>query len=274
MTNRRIAAALLLVTALAACGSDSDEANGISVDKPIGVPAPGPAPEASLPVAPSVAKSASIRTEVASKDLDRAAQTVVDVATSPKVGGFLVSSVIDLDSGYGNGNILVKVPANTFEQVVADIGAVGALRHQQLDGQDLTADVLRANAAVHRAHRDVASLLTRLEAATDARSRFEIRSQLQTARDRLAGLQDRKTYDEARTAYSPVEVTLTASRPPPAPDKPVVAQALETATSITMGILSGALLVAAVVVPLGIFLLLGYLGLAPLVRRLRPRPTV
>ncbi|HEX2294866.1 MAG TPA: hypothetical protein VHN37_06110 [Actinomycetota bacterium] len=132
MRLRRIQAVLVLAAlAIGACGGD-DADTGITVEEPIGAPEPGIAS-----AAPSVEKSARVDMEVARAQLSEAAQAVVDLATSPKVGGFLTSSVVDVQDAYGSAIVLVQVPAERFEQTVADLSRIGDVVRQEMAGEQL-----------------------------------------------------------------------------------------------------------------------------------------
>ena len=146
---RQVAMGLMVAgLALGACGGD-DADHGVTVDDPIG----GPETDVSYdaPAAgPAISKSASIDVEVPRSELGESAQAVVDLATSPKVGGFLVSSVLDLEEGYGSGAILVEVPSERFEASVVELSAIGDLRRQEMSGADLTYDLAAATTKEQR----------------------------------------------------------------------------------------------------------------------------
>ena len=133
MRLRRIMVALAVAAlGLGACGGDSEDA-GIAVEEPIGAPEPDPA----LETTPSVAKTARIELEVARGRVADAAQAAVDLATSPKIDGYLTSSVIDLEDGHGSAVVLVHVPVDRFEQAVADLGGIGEITRQEMAGRQL-----------------------------------------------------------------------------------------------------------------------------------------
>ena len=74
----------------------------------------------------------------------------------------------------------------------------------------------------------------------------------------------------AGVAYSPIDVSITAAAPPPPPEKPAFEQALETAKTISLGIVSGLLLGASVALPIGVVLLAVYLVAMRIMRRFKP----
>lgn len=128
--RRNLVGVMVLTLALAACGGDSDDA-GVAVDEI----AAAPEPESGLETSPAVAKSGRVEMEVGRAEVGEAAQAVVDLATSPKVGGFLTSSVVDLGDGYGAAAILVHVPNEHFEQTVAGLGSIGEVTRQEMAGE-------------------------------------------------------------------------------------------------------------------------------------------
>ena len=284
MAFRRIALSILVVAALAAaCASDEPEA-GISVDEPIGAPDGGGEYDgsstassssgeraASVDPGPSVIKDASVAMEVASDELTAAAQKIVDLTTGPRVDGYLVSSVVDLENGYGYGEVAVKVPSSRFEQVVGDLASIGRITLQRLQGEDLSSDFLQARASVARAEDDIASLLRQLDKTDDAAVRFQIRQDIADAKHELARFQQNETYIRGETAYSNVEVALEGTRPAPPPAEPVFERALGTAKAISLAIGSGLVLAAGVLIPLGVVAFLLYLIGGPIVRKLKPR---
>jgi hypothetical protein len=278
MAFRRIALPLLVVVALTAGCGDDDDSGGVALDRPIGAPESGSTYETaagrattSIDADTSVVKSASVEVDVVQDELNSAAQAVIDLATASKVGGFLVSSVVDVDEGYGSGRVVVKVPAPRFEHVVGELNTVGEITRQELEGQDLAGEFLKTQSSVRVARSRTAALLKRLQRTDDPAVKFELREDLVASKERLQALQQNESYIEAQTAYSTIQVSLTGKEPPPAPAKPAFERALATAKTISVAIASGAVLAAGVIVPIGLLLVGLYLVAAPVVRRLKPR---
>ncbi|MEA2446896.1 MAG: hypothetical protein QOK47_533 [Actinomycetota bacterium] len=279
MAFRRMAISLMLVAlGAAACGGDDEglDSGGISVDDPIGAPdtVPGSVsadPPGSIDEGPSVVKTATVDVDVAKEGLNSAAQAVVDLATSPRIGGFLVTSVVDLDAGYGLANVAVQVPSTRFEQVVGELGDIGEVTRQELHGQDLSPDFLATQTRLHQVRRQISRLLGRLQSSVDTVARFDLRQKLNGSREDLRSLEQRAGSINAQTAYSSIGVSINGMAPTVPPEKPAIKRAFATAKSLAIAIASGAVLTAGVVVPIGLLALLVYLGLAPVVRRFRPR---
>lgn len=273
MTFRRLVVPLLVVAVTGvACGGDGeDSADGVAVEQPIGAPGPAGDQGSESGLAPAVAKRGALSLGVPRGELEGAAQAVVDIATAPEIGGFLVSSVLDLENGYGSGHVVVNVPAGTFEPAIAELGTVGDVRRQEMTGQDLTPDALAAVRDVARARARAAALAARLENAGDEVERAELRARLRAARSALAQASDAEAFVRAETVYSPIEVELLGERPPaPAPESPF-GRAVDTSKAIALGILAAFVVAAGVVLPVGAAALLLYLAWSVVMRRLRMR---
>ena len=275
VTFRRTMLALAMTALLAAaCGGD-DDGGGISLDEPIGAPGETTSEtdtiDPSDPAPSSIVKEALVQLDVVGDKLDSAAQRVVDIATGPNVGGFLVSSVVDTSEGYGFGEVVVSVPAPRFEHVVSNLNGIGDVTRQQLLGDDVTPEYVTARNKLIAARNRVANLLDRLGNATDAGSKFRLRGKVESARGELRQLEDSSEQIESGASFSSIEVALAGTAPPTAAPKPVFERAVETATTIVMAIASGIVLAGGVIIPIALLALVLYIALAPVLRRLRPR---
>jgi hypothetical protein len=276
MSAKRFGAILLLVAALAAACGGSDDDGEVSLEDPIGAPPAGavyqpePSGAGSSGTGASVQKSATVDISVLEEDLTTAAQAVVDLATSEEVGGYLVSSVVDVNDGYGAGSVSVKVPSAHFEPVVGRLGDIGDVTRQQLQGEDLTPQVLSAREEIRRTEKTAAGLRRDAARAKDEATRLQLLDNLRRAKENLRTLRDGKRYVATQTAFANVAVALTAQAPV-APKKPAFEQALTTAKDITLAIASGAVIAAGVLLPIGVLLLAIYFIALVVVRRVRPR---
>jgi Domain of unknown function (DUF4349) len=276
MTHRWIAVPALLVLALgAACANDGGSDSGVSVDEPIGAPSSYTYVEepagTDAPPEPAVVKNAVLDVEVARGDLNSAAQAVVDLATSPKVGGFLVSSVVDTQQEDGYGLVQVSVPSIRFESVVGDLASIGDVTRQELSGQDMTPEYLSTQADVTRLRKQAGRLASRIQDTEDRGERFTLRAALSDLRDQLRQHQLTGSKINALASYSDIEVALTGTPPPAPPQKPAFERALETAKAISLAIASSSVLAAGVLIPIGLLIAVLYVVGAQLIRKVKPR---
>ncbi len=153
MKLRGIALALLVTAAIGAACGGSDDA-GLTLDEPIGGPHVPDHDFEKRSVADSdarpVAKRGTVEMNVPRDSVNTAAQKVLDVATSARVGGFLISSDIDLREGNGMGRVHVRVPSPRFEDVVADLSSIGEITRQHLQGRDLSGEFAATDATTKR----------------------------------------------------------------------------------------------------------------------------
>ena len=281
MAFRRIALSLLAVAMLGvACGGDSDSGDGINLSQPIAEHNPGQhvepdageqddSPGTSDPPA-VIVKDALVNMSVAHRDLTSATQEIVDLVVSPRVGGFLSQSELDREDGYGTANVLIKVPAFTFEEVVSQLNQIGDIRRQSIQGDDRSEAFARARQKVQLTENRVKGLLNLLDETEDAAARFELRQKIAAAKADLDTHSSNADFIEAQTTFSTIDVYLEA-RAPVTPDEPVIERALGTAKDISLAIASGLLLAAGVLVPIGAILFVIY-AIAMFVRkRMRPR---
>ena len=271
---RRTMLALAMTALLAAACAGEDDSGGILLDEQIGAPEEVSETDTIDPdtaETSSVVKQAFVELDVVSDKLDSAAQQVVDIATGPNVGGYLVSSVVDTSEGYGFGEVAVSVPAPRFEHVVSNLNGIGDVTRQQLLGDDVTPEYVTARNKLIAARGRVADLLDRLEQATDAGSKFLLRGKVESARGELRQLEDSSEQIESEASFSTIEVALAGTAPPAATPKPVFERALETAKTILLAIASGIVLAGGVIIPIAALVVVVFLIAAPVIRRLRPR---
>ena len=271
MAFRRIAASLLVgMAVLGACASGGDDGGGITFSDPVAEQDPQDVSRAATDAPAAVVKDAQVHMSVARGDLTSAAQQIVDLVVGPRVGGFLSRSVLDRDDGHGTANVLVKVPAFTFEDVVSELNQIGDVRRQFVQGDDRSEDFARARQKVELAEDRVESLLKLVDETDDAAARFDLRQRIAAAKTDLDTHRNDQSFLEAQTTFSTIDVYLTA-RPPVTPERPAIERATGTAKDITLAIASGLVLTAGVVLPIAVVLLPLYVIAARVRRRWRVR---
>ena len=272
MAPRRIVLSLVVAALFAAACAGNDE--GITFQEPIGAPdsstyssddGPGADSGADAVTPPAIIKGAELEMDVASNKLGSAAQEVIDVATSPEVGGYLVRALVDHETGEGRASIEMKVPATRFEDVVVELGSIADLTRQFVEGQDLTGDYAHARNQIFLTERRVKSLLRDIDNTDDPGTVFELRRDLAAARSSLENAEADQRVVTAQTTYSGISVGLNGT-PAPAPSKPALERALDTAKEITLTIASGIVLALGVVLPIGALLAALY-AVAVLIRK-------
>ena len=276
MAFRRIALSLLAVAFIGVACGGGDE--GISFSEPIAEHNPGQhdagdqdETRSTTDAPAAIVKDAQVNMSVAQRDLTSAAQDIVDLVVSPRVGGFLSQSVLDRDDGYGTANVLVKVPAFTFEDVVSQLNGIGDIRRQFVRGDDRSEAFARARQKVELSESRVKGLLNLLDETEDAATRFELRQKIAAAKADLDTSSNDADFIEAQTTFSTIDVYLEARPPAPVEEPSALERSLENAKEISLAITSGIVLTAGVLVPICALLFVIYVIAMFVRKRLRPR---
>ena len=144
--------------------------------------------------------------------------TVASVAeTSPKivvlatsVGGYVQNSSVseDLD-GTHSGNVIVRVPSNTFETTVSAIKALASVVNvESTNGQDVTEQYTDLGAQLRNAQAQEAQYLAILKQAKTVDETLNVQQYLSNVRGTIESLQGRIKYLSNATSYSTIDVSL------------------------------------------------------------------
>ncbi|HJP66997.1 MAG TPA: DUF4349 domain-containing protein, partial [Actinomycetota bacterium] len=113
---------------------------------------------------PKIVKTADLEVQVKKGSFDeafRAASLVAD-----RYGGYIASSSMGRSS-VRDGRITIRVPARRFAQAVADLAALGQVRQETVNGEDVTADYVDLQGRI-RTWRAQEAVLLRLMGQTDS----------------------------------------------------------------------------------------------------------
>jgi hypothetical protein len=160
--RRGIAALVVTLVALSACGSSGDESSATTFDRPAGQAASSPSVAAAAPAADVdqsvvLAQAAgrqlifTARLQVEVADVFSAAAEAKRLATT--AGGFLFSerSVETESSAQPQSEITFKLPPERFGGVMDDLARLGRERGRQVDASDVTAQLVDLDARLKSA---------------------------------------------------------------------------------------------------------------------------
>jgi hypothetical protein len=175
-------------------------------------------------------------------------------------------------------SLTLRIPADAFDAVLADLGQLGRVGSQQVTTQDVSTQVVDVEARVLSAERTLRRIRELLEQADDFSDVLSLESELARREADLASLKAQQAYLSDQTALS--TITLTLLRPPPVVQPPVDDEPAGFVRGLRVGWDALAALVTVVLTALGVMVPL-LLVLAPAagiawwgVRRLpRRRPT-
>lgn len=159
------------------------------------------------PVTPRVIKTAELTLRVSD-----APKTVEDIRTyvGAKEGFVESSSLSDSGSGPRSAVLTLRVPVDSFEEVMRGLKAFASLVvYENVYGQDVTAEFVDLEADLRNAKAEEASYLEILKRTGDIEDVLAVTKQLADVRGRIERLEGRKRYLSNRTDLATIAVTLT-----------------------------------------------------------------
>ncbi len=211
-----------------------------------------------------VIREARLTVVIPPDSFDERFSEAVDVASAQD--GYVATSTTRQRAG----TLVVRVPAENFDETLAGLRALGSVTVQRITGQDVTAEYidLQARLQIARSRRDV--LLRLMEQAVTIDQTIRVQNALDETQLRIERLQGTMRLLDDRVALATVEVSLREEGVETAEEIETASlpNAFERSVSGFVGV------VAAIVVGIGYLIPLALLGLAiwfvvSLVRRKR-----
>jgi Domain of unknown function (DUF4349) len=260
---------------LTACGGDAEEGGGAGGGKPAleqsaaggdaagGAQAGSSAAPLAVPaVGPSVIKTADLSVEVDRDGLGGALDAATSVAA--RYGGFVVSSTTGGEAGR-TGSLTLRVPADRFEEALADLAGLGEVNRRRVAGQDVGQEFVDLEARLRNFEAQEAVLLRLFDDAASIGDTIRVQNELSGVRLRIEEIQGRLRFLRDQTSFGTITVAL-AEEGAAAPG--TFDQAVDRAVDGFLAVVAGLVVALGYVLPLT---LLGGLGLMA-IRRWRPRP--
>lgn len=218
----------------------------------------------------AVVRTAALSVEVGEGGFADAFDTASLVAG--KYGGYVESSTT-AGTDVRSGDLLIRVPADRFDEAMADLRALGTVERQELAGRDVTAEFVDLEARLRTWEAQEAVLLDLMSQAKTIEATLRVQRELQDVQLRIEEIEGQLRYLENRTDLATIQVSLhepgAAAPPKRLSDRPSLVEAWDQAVDAFLAVCS------AVVVGLGYLVPLSVLGLAVALagrRLLRARP--
>jgi hypothetical protein len=211
-------------------------------------------------VGPDVIKTADLEVEVASDGLGDAMATATTVAA--RYQGFVVSSSTG-GAEARRGTVVLRVPADMFEEALNDLRGLGEVRGQEVRGQDVGQEFVDLEARLRHLEAQERVMLGLFDQAVTVADTIRIQHELSAVQLRTEEIEGRLRYLRDQTSLSTISVALVE-------EGAAVPGAVDRAWSRAFdGFLS---VVAGMVVALGYVVPIAAIGLAALLvfRRVRP----
>ena len=248
-------------------------------DTAAGATPPGGLPVPDVPpvpgIEPQIVKHADLSIEVADGSVSEAFDRAADVARHR--GGFVVGSSTSIfDAGQASAQLTLRVPADQFDAARGDLAGVGELRSVQVNGQDVTAQLVDLDARLRALRAEEDALTALLGEAGAVGEVLAVREQLSSTRLEIEQLAAQQVALADRAAFSTLQVSLfeagaAAIRTDPEPATGL-ARSFEEAVDGAVAVIGGMVVVLGYVLPLVVLGVLAW-GAGRVIRiGLRRRP--
>ncbi|CAN5631320.1 hypothetical protein BH24ACT26_BH24ACT26_03590 [soil metagenome] len=211
---------------------------------------------------PSVIKTAQVELSVAPSELQSAVQDATVVAG--RFGGFVASTQIDED-GSSHGTVVLRVPAESFEQALRDLRALGDVEAETLSGQDVSQEFVDLQARLRNWQSQEAVLLRLMDRSRSVSDTIRVQGELSGVQLQIERLRGRLNFLEDQTAFGTITATFTGGGAAPA-QPTTLARAWNEAVDAALAVVAAIIVGAGFLVPLAV--LAGIVLLV--VRGLRP----
>ena len=208
-----------------------------------------------------VIKTANLRVEVGKGDFRSAFNRAASVAA--QYGGYVASSnEATVDDKASEGTVTIRVPADRFDAARSDLADLGKVEHQELGGQDVTAQIVDYDARTRSLQAQEQALSTLLGRARSIGEVLEVQNQLFNVRQQIEQLQAEQANLDAQAAMATITATVfepgaVAAKPRPQPATGL-ARSFERAWDAALAVVGGMVIVTGVLLPLGLLALIGW----------------
>ncbi|HEX5896875.1 MAG TPA: DUF4349 domain-containing protein [Thermoleophilaceae bacterium] len=215
-----------------------------------------------------IERSIGLELEMPVDQMARVAEQVTTVTN--RHGGFVLSSSVSTGEDSAGGDFELRIPSARLRPALRDLAALADVRTQTQSGRDVTREHVTAKDRLQAARAERRSLLRRLELATTDEEAEAIRRRLDIVAGEINGLRSQLRGLRLRTDYAVVTVSLF---PKDGDEGGAVGgsfdDALGDAGDLLVAVAGLIVRALAVVLPLGLIALLGWLAGRAVRRRQR-----
>jgi hypothetical protein len=228
-----------------------------------------PAPAVGLPeIGPSVIKTAELSLELARDGFRAGFQAAIDVAGEH--GGYVLSTTTAGDEAR-SGSLVMRVPADRFEEALADLKDVAvAVTSETVRGEDVTQEFIDLEARLRNLRAQEAALLRLMDRAQTVTDTIRVQNQLTGVQLDIERIRGRLRYLQDQTSMSTISVALRERGARPPGRTSVIGEAWERALEVALSIVAAVIVGVGVAVPVALLALLVLLALRLLRLRFRP----
>ncbi len=162
------------------------------------------------------------------------------LALAKEVGGFVVDSSSNGGHGWESVGATLRVPASQFDATLARLRGMGAVTHEQIQGQDVTDEYVDLGARVANQRRLEQRLLALMDGAASVKDALEVEKELARVRGEIERAEGRRKGIEDRVSLSTITLTLSSTAAEPGFGDELweaISEGGEGARSVSLGLL-------------------------------------
>lgn len=222
-----------------------------------------------------IVKNATLSLEVKKGGFRQAFDSAATVASGH--GGYVVSSESSVQKGQTSiGTIVLRVPADAFDAVRAELVGLGSVKDEHLSGEDVSGQLVDLDARIRSLQAQEDAIRALMAKARTVGETIEIQNQLTAVRQQIEQLSGERARLDNAASLSTITVHLAepgaavqepAPKPKPAPS--ALRHSLTLAAHGAETVVAGTIIVLGWAVPLGLVALVAW-ALWRLGRRVRP----
>ncbi|HXV57686.1 MAG TPA: DUF4349 domain-containing protein [Gaiellaceae bacterium] len=225
------------------------------------------------PVGPHVIQTASLELSVEQGDLDATVNRARSLAAG--LGGFVVSSSASRgeDRRLVSGTLVVRVPERSYARAVERLSALGRVEAREESGEDVSQELVDLEARARHLEAVEARLLELLDDADTVQAALAVQAELNRVQLELEQVRGRLRYLDDQVAYATISLDVRERRAAAAADGGGpwgIVDAWGAAGRGFVTVVGWIFVVAATIAPVVVLLLLAYLGVRLLGRRVGP----
>jgi len=226
------------------------------------------------PLGQSVVKTADISVEVRKGTFAQAFDEASLVAGT--YGGYVeASSMSGADAR--SGSLIVRVPAERFDEAMSDLRGLGTVTGESITGQVVTQDFIDLEARLRTWQTQEAVLLGLMEQASSIDTTLRIQRELQDVQFRIEQIKGELRVLEDRTSLSTIRLSMVETGAPIAIQsdandaRPSLAEAWEKAIDGLLGVAYATIVGLGYLVPITALGLVAWFGYRRISRRVQPQ---
>ena len=164
------------------------------------------APAAPSPKLAKVIKTGGLEVEVAKGRFGAAVSSITRLAVG--AGGYVSDSKTTESSDHPSGTITVRVPADQFETIAAQLRGIGKVRNAETGGRDVTGEYTDVQARLRTLNAARASLLEVLSRARAIGDILAVQDRLNAVQSEIETLQGRQQVLDNQVGLATIAVSM------------------------------------------------------------------